>query len=248
MSLRRTISGAYGLYAVTVLGVAVVLTLIILLFVPRLDLRRRVARFSARTVFVLAGMKVTMRGNPLPEGPCVVVANHASYLDGIVLFAALPPEFSFMIKREITSAPLFGPLLRRLGMQFVERVDIRRGAIDTRRLIRHARAGQRIAAFPEGTFRSEPGLGLFRDGAFRAAVAGGQDVVPATIRGSRSILPAHRRLPVPGKIEIVLHAPVRVAVGGNREEVARVRDLARDAILSALDEPELDFAIPVVVE
>lgn len=236
--------GAYGLYALTALGLAVSVTLIIILFLPRLDTRRRVARFSARAVFAATGMRVDVRGDPLPDGACVVVANHASYLDGIVLFAILPPEFSFMIKREMNATPIASALLRRLGMQFVERFNSSRGAVDTRRLIRSAQAGERLAAFPEGTFRSQPGLGRFYDGAFRAAVAAGRDVVPVTIIGSRQILPAHRRLPARGAIEIVFHAPLTVAAGGTRDEVARVRDLARQAIASALDEPALDFKIP----
>ena len=184
-----------------------------------------------------------MRGQ-LPDGPCVVVANHASYLDGIVMFATLPPRFSFMIKREMDTVPVAGLLLRRLGAEFVERFDSGRGAVDTRRLIRNTRAGERLAAFPEGTFRSQPGLGRFHNGAFGAAVAAGRDVVPATIRGSRQILPAHRRLPVRGTIEIVFHEPLQVEAGGGRSEVARIRDLARGAILSALSEPDLDFKIP----
>ena len=47
------------------------------------------------------GLRISVRGTEhLPDGSCVVVANHASYLDGVVLKAVLPPRFSFVIKRE----------------------------------------------------------------------------------------------------------------------------------------------------
>ena len=42
----------------------------------------------------------------LPQGQCVIVANHASYLDGLVMTAALPPRFGFVIKREMSRVPL----------------------------------------------------------------------------------------------------------------------------------------------
>ncbi len=68
----------------------------------------------------------------IPAGQCVVVANHASYLDGVVMTAALPPRFGFVIKREMESVPLAGALLRRLGSEFVERFNRHRGGADAR--------------------------------------------------------------------------------------------------------------------
>lgn len=237
-----TVRVVYGLFALTVLVVATLLTTIILLFVPGLRRRRRIARNTARAVLWLAAIKVHVRGR-VPHQPCTVVANHASYIDGIVLFAVLPPDFSFAIKREITRLPVAGLLLRRIGMQFVERFDTRRGAVDARRLIRNAQASRYLAGFPEGTFRAEPGLGRFHNGLFRAATGAGLDIVPATILGTRRILPANRRLPVPGSIEIVFHDTVAVGTGGGVDAVTQVRDVTRAAILSALNEPELAFVL-----
>lgn len=234
---------AYGLYTWFVLLVIVLLTTIILAILPGLKLRRRVARNSARAVFWFSRVTLSISGHPPDSGPCVVVSNHASYLDGIIMTAVLPPNFSFLIKREMTSVPIASLLLKRLGSQFVERFNAKRGATDTRRIIRSARAGESLAAFPEGTFRAEPGLGRFQAGAFSAAVNAGLPVVPATILGSRAILPASRRLPVPGDIEIIIHEAIPTIAAGGRQEMARVRDLAHASILTALEEPDLGFKI-----
>ncbi len=95
----------------------------------------------------------------IPGGQCVVVANHASYLDGLVFTAALPPRFGFVIKREMESVPLAGALLRRLGSEFVERFNRHRGGADARRVLRTAVSGNSLVFFPEGTFDERPGLG-----------------------------------------------------------------------------------------
>ena len=42
----------------------------------------------------------------LPDGACIIVANHASYVDGPLLFACLPPRFGFVIKKEASRIPL----------------------------------------------------------------------------------------------------------------------------------------------
>ena len=93
----------------------------------------------------------------LPTGPCVIVANHASYLDGLVLKAALPARFCFVIKKEVTRVPIAGLLLRRIGSEFVDRFNRHAGGMDARRLIKAADAGQALAFFPEGTFLPHPG-------------------------------------------------------------------------------------------
>ena len=162
----------------------------------------------------------------LPQ-PCIVVANHASYLDGVVLRATLPPCFSFVIKREMSSVPLAGTLLRRIGAEFVERGDRVRGARDARRLLRNAARGQALVFFPEGTFSTDVGLLRFHIGAFAAAVRADLPVVPIAIRGTRHCLPPGSIWPRPGTIEIeALRSAARAACsadGGHRRRPMRPR-------------------------
>lgn len=114
----------YGLWCWAVFLTIGVVLLVVGLPTPSLVLRRRMARAGAWAFFALAGIRCTVRGlERLPKGPCVVVANHASYVDGVVMQAALPPRFSFVVKKEMVRVPLAGLLLRRLGSEFVDRVD-----------------------------------------------------------------------------------------------------------------------------
>jgi 1-acyl-sn-glycerol-3-phosphate acyltransferase len=242
MTSPRTLLGrlghaAFGVWS-TLAFVAVALPVVgIAALLPGVARRRRLVRGGAAACFALTATRVTVVGlHHLPPSGCIVVANHASYLDGVVLTAALPPRFSFVIKREVTRVPLVHFLLRRIGSEFVTRFDAERGAVDARRIVRQARARACLAFFPEGTFRREPGLNRFHPGAFVAAVRGDLPVVPVVIRGSRSMLPAEQLLPRPGRIEVIIRPPLAVPPG---QPVRQLLTAARQSILEELGEPDL---------
>jgi 1-acyl-sn-glycerol-3-phosphate acyltransferase len=230
----------YALWVLLAFLAAGTCALIMLLVLPRLSQRRAAARAGARAFFHLAGMPLRVRSlERLPRGQCVVVCNHASYLDGIVLTAALPARFGFVIKREMASVPVMGPLLKRLGSYFVERFNRSRVTSDARRVIEQAIEGHSLVFFPEGTFTPQPGLLKFHTGAFVSAVRGGCPLVPAVVRGTRRALPPSGALPLPGAIELEILTPIAPAAPASADAVTRLRDQARAAILAALGEPDL---------
>jgi 1-acyl-sn-glycerol-3-phosphate acyltransferase len=148
--------------------------------------RRRVAGAFSRGFSARGGHSVHGQGTErLPRTPCVVVANHASYIDGVIAIAALPPDFAFVIKKEMVKVPLAGLLLRRLGSEFVERFDRHKGASDARRVLRVAATGQSLVFFPEGTFDERRQIGKFLAGAFATAQRSGMPVVAMAIHGTR---------------------------------------------------------------
>jgi 1-acyl-sn-glycerol-3-phosphate acyltransferase len=207
---------------------------------PGLARRRGVARSMSRLLLRFTGMPLVVKNlDRIPAGQCVVVANHASYLDGVVMTAALPPRFGFVIKREMASVPLAGALLKRLGSEFVERFNRHRGGADARRVLRTAAGGNSLVFFPEGTFDARPGLGKFHAGAFAIAARAGCPVVPAVVRGTRRALPPLTAWPHPARIEIEILEPI-VAVSDVPDVMAvELRDRARAAILEELREPDL---------
>lgn len=238
--LRQVARIAWGVYAWAVFAFFSLLATLIVAILPGLPARRAVARRCARLIFLFSAIPLKVEGTQrLPEQACVVVANHASYLDGVILTAALPPSFSFVIKREMTSVPLAHLLLRRLGSEFVERFDSHRGASDARRIFRNARRGDALAFFPEGTFFAEPGLRRFRTGAFAAAARADLPVVPVIIRGARTLLPAQRWIPTRCPIEVLVTPPIEVPASGEGHRASRLLRASRDRILERLDEPDL---------
>jgi len=230
----------YGIYAVLLFLVVALTALIGVILLPTLSLRRGTARIAARTFFLFAGMPVRLDGREnLPAGQCIVVANHASYLDGVVMTAALPARFGFVVKREMNGVPLAGLLLRRIGTEFVDRFNRHKGGTDARRVLRTASSGHSLVFFPEGTFTPEVGLGKFHTGAFAIAARAACPVVPAVILGTRRNMPATRVFPRPGLIQVRYGAPIAPNVSTEGDPALILRDASRAAILSELGEPDL---------
>ncbi len=210
-TVRFPVRALYGAYCLALFGALATIALIVNLFLPRLRSRRHVAGVCSRLFLRAAGIDFQVCGlELLPRRPCVVVANHASYIDGLVAAAALPPDFAFVIKKEMVRVPLAHLLLRRLGSEFVERHDRHRGASDARRVLKVAANGQSLVFFPEGTFDEVAQVRAFHAGAFAVAERNGMPIVAAAIHGTRTVLPSGsarmRRAPIRVEILSVMDA------------------------------------------
>jgi 1-acyl-sn-glycerol-3-phosphate acyltransferase len=204
---------------------------------PGERLRWRAVSAIARAFFRLAGIPIALQGrDQLPDRPSVLVFNHASYIDAIVLLAVLPPGFSFVGKSELAANPLLGGPLRRLGLVFVERFDPRQSLEDAALLEQRVRQGGSLVLFPEGTNRRTPGLFPFHLGAFLAAAHAGAPIVPGVITGARTVLRADQWFPRRAPITVTLLpalAPESDTWGG----AVALRDRARETIAVRAGEP-----------
>jgi 1-acyl-sn-glycerol-3-phosphate acyltransferase len=223
LSLRWAVQPLYIGYCAIVFIILGLTVLGVNLFLPSLRRRRLVAGAFSRAFLWLAGIPFTVEGRSrLPQVPCVVVANHASYIDGLVVAAALPPDFAFVIKKEMVRVPLASLLLRRLGSQFVERFDRHKGGVDARRVLKLAATGQSLVFFPEGTFNEIRQIGKFLGGAFATAARSDMPVVAVAIHGTRAVLPGGlgiHRLPI--RVEILEILDAGDARLRSRELIAR---------------------------
>lgn len=131
------------------------------------------------SVLATQGIELRVRG-PIPEGPVIVVANHLSYLDPLVVAAKIP--CTAIAKSEVAGWPLLGRAIERLGVIFVRRGDPGQGAVTLRRALRALRGGATVLNFPEGSTTLGTGELLpFRRGIFGVARIAGVPVVPAAL-------------------------------------------------------------------
>lgn len=249
----KRLAGAMGgnLYAVwshlLFWGIGAPLALLLVVLLPGMKLRWTALRLLIAVLAALTGIRLRTRDEhllPPPGQGAVIVCNHASYLDAPLLILALREPVSFVAKAELAANPLLRFFLRRLGTEFVDRFDARRGAADARRLTEILATGQRLFYFPEGTFTRAPGLRAFRMGAFIAAAETGMVLVPTALRGTRSLLRSGSWRPRPGQVEFAVAPPLRPASGnGKRRDTwlaaVELRDRARTEILVRCGEPDL---------
>jgi len=179
---------------------------------------RRLARLLVRLLYRL---QVEGAERLPPRGSLIVVANHESVLDAVVLGAALGRELRFLTKAELWRIPLLGRVLDALGGIAVERG---RGDLAALARARDAlEAGEAVALFPQGFVRRE---GPWQRGAARLALATGAPLVPVRLVGTAHAL-ARGRIGLP-RLRVVVGAPIAVAPGpatvaAARELTARVR-------------------------
>jgi 1-acyl-sn-glycerol-3-phosphate acyltransferase len=172
---------------------------------------------------VICGIRIELSGTEfLPrEGPALIASQHQSAFDTLV-WLTLVPHASYVVKQELTSVPLFGPMLVPAGMIPVDRAG---GAAALRELLHRAAAardaGRQIVIFPEGT-RVAPGARVrLQPGIVAVARHLGLPVIPVA---TDSGLCWGRRafLKKPGSIHIALGRPVPAGTG-------------RDALIAAIE-------------
>ena len=162
---------------------------------PDLAMERRSARWLAPHSRRF-GVPVSVTGiDRIPRGGAVLAFNHASYMDAVVVAAVLPGEPTYVVKKELASQVFAGPMLRRLGVLFLERFERHRQPCRPRERHRGARQKRLLVFFPEGTFTRRAGLSGFYLGAFRVAAQAKLPVVPGD--HARNAIDAARRAVVP---------------------------------------------------
>ena len=139
------------------------------------------------------------------SGGLIIAANHQTYLDPFWIAVPINRPVRFLAWKVALSWPIIGKLLRLLGAWPLQLEGSDPAAI--RRSLNWLRNDGAVVIFPEGG-RGKPGGSMihFKGGAVRIALEAGVPILPVTIRGGNRVWPTGRRLPRPGKVEVVFHA------------------------------------------
>lgn len=219
----------------TLIGSSAVLVLIP--FVKASTLSRVVAGTWARTLAGVVPMPVTVLGrdNVDPEQSYVVVSNHQSLSDILVLYGWLGIDFRWVMKQELRSIPGLGAACEKLGHIYIDRSN-HQAAIESINAAKDRIAGgTSVLFFPEGTRSNDGRLKRFKKGAFRFALDAGLPVLPVTVDGACDVLPARRYDLRPGRARLVIHPPVATE-GLAAKDVPALSEKVKTIIGSSLPE------------
>ena len=189
--------------------------------------------------------EVIVRGARIPAEPCVVVANHLSYIDPLAIVSLVPSVP--IAKTEVRGWPLIGELMNQLGVLFVQREDPYSGAQVLRDSMVALRRGLSVLAFPEGTTTTGEVL-PFRRGMFGVAQHTGAPIVPIALRyeseelcwvGNDPFLPHYLRTTARSRTRLeVTICPPSIQVRGpvqNRSHSKHTRRSARHCSTGSLN-------------
>ncbi|MFZ4577715.1 MAG: lysophospholipid acyltransferase family protein [Myxococcota bacterium] len=202
----------------------------------------RQQRRWAQALLSAAKVDVEVRGaeHIRPGRPCVIVSNHASSLDPLVLFLGMPMGFTYVAKRELLKVPIFGWIIRRTGAVFVDRGDNAAARASLKVAADRMRAGQHVLVFPEGTRSPDGRLQPFKKGGFVLAIDAGADLLPVSIVGASALCPRDHWFIRPGKVVLCIHPPISTQgrTYEDREALMAAVHGAIDAGLGETREPD----------
>ncbi len=207
--------------------------------------QQRVAHFWARSLVVLSGCSLTIRGKQnLGKAPVAVYAsNHTSYMDTPVIFAALPFQFRILAKKELWPIAFIGWYLSRSGQIPIDTANPRATLSSLSVGVKALRSGMPLFVFPEGRRTPNGELTDFLSGAAYLAIRAQVPLVPLALDGVYDLLPIHARHFYSGKLTLSVGEPIDTAGMTPRqtdELTAQLRDAIQGLKLSSSANPQTD--------
>ena len=165
----------------------------------------------------------------------MLVANHTSMLDIMLMLRVSPNPFVFVGKKELANIPVFGFFYKRVSI-LVDRESSRSRSAVYRRAQKRLQSGLSICIFPEGGVPADECVVLdsFKDGAFKMAIAHGIPIVPMTFYDCKERFPFRFFGGSPGQLRVRVHPFFDTSRLG-QADVAHLREQVRAVLLESLE-------------
>jgi 1-acyl-sn-glycerol-3-phosphate acyltransferase len=198
---------------------------------PSGNLIRKLAKFWGTRMCRTCGINLVVRGGERIDWdrPLVVMANHQSYFDIPVLYAALPRTFGMLAKQELFRVPVFRSAMSGMRCVPIDRGNRRQSFASLRSAAEQVRAGSSIVVFPEGTRSADGRVRPLKKGPFYLVEMAQVPIVPVGIRGTRDALAKDGVLVHAARVEVAIGEPLMQSKKGQP-----ARDALREEVRSAL--------------
>ncbi|NWI57134.1 PLCA acyltransferase, partial [Calyptomena viridis] len=193
---------------------------------------------SIRPLKYILGMQLVVKGkeNLRTKKPFVLVLNHQTSLDILVMLEILPHRCIPIGKKEILYMGTFGLALWLAGTVFIDRSD-REGSINTLTELAQSlhKDNLRVLIFPEGTRNHGGSMLPFKRGAFQLAVKAQVPIIPLVLSSYNSFYNQKEKRFTPGKL-IVQFLPEVETLGLGPDDVPKLTEQIRDSMLTTYQE------------
>ena len=168
--------------------------------------------------------------NMIEEGPCIIAANHCSYLDPPLVGVACRRAIHYLARKSLLDIPVLGPILPELNVIPVDQKNADRSALMG--AIRVVRGGGAVLIFPEGSRSPDGKLQPAQPGIGMIMAKTGAPVVPVRVSGSFQAFPRGTAVPHFVAVKVTIGAPI-LFEGSETEDRAFYQE-ASDRIMDAV--------------
>ena len=224
--IRTLYVSLWVFFATLVCGVVVI---VLSFFVRSGNPMHKVARFWGRSILVVSGVKVSVKGlsNVDLTAPYIYMPNHQSNFDIPVLLGHLKVQFRWLAKMELFKIPIFGRAMRKAGYISIDRNN-RQSAFESLKVAADKiKSGISVLIFPEGTRSLDGRIRPFKKGGFVLAIDSGVPIVPVVITGTRAIMPKGRFRVYPGQVSMVIHKPINTSIYTRKTKESLMENVRR---------------------
>jgi len=190
-------------------------------------------------VYLMARMEVKGRENIPRTGPFILVANHQSFFDPIIVQVLCPRPLHTLAKSTQFTGKIMGWIMPRVNAIPTRRYRIESQAV--RVVLRRLAEGRGVGVYPEGERSWNASLQPFRRGTMRLLLKSGVPIVPCGVAGSYDVLPRWSKSLKRRRVRVEFGQPIRWPAMHDREErnafLPEAADVLREtlATLSAWD-------------
>lgn len=192
---------------------------------------------KAIQVLCFVPMKIEGKDNFPDKGGFIVVSNHASYLDIILMFGIVPYNFVFMGKSELLSWPFLSYVFGKTDIP-VDRRSVSGAKKSMAEAAKKLSESTSIIIFPEGTMPlSSPKMASFKNGAFKLAQEQNVPIIPISFANNWKLFSDHTdiwRRGKPGTSKVCIHPKVN-SKGDSREDLVTLREEVFEIIDSKIE-------------
>ncbi|MBE5898954.1 MAG: 1-acyl-sn-glycerol-3-phosphate acyltransferase [Lachnospiraceae bacterium] len=172
----------------------------------------RTVQWGFKCCLFISGVKLDIRGlenlPTEPDKPALLVGNHNSFFDVIIMYTLFPERTGFIAKKAFKKVPSLNLWMMRLYCLFLDRKDTKQGLKIILKAIDYVKEGISIFVFPEGTRSKDGKMIPFKAGAFKISTKTGCPIIPVVLSGTADIFENHLPKIKKGNVVITIGEPI----------------------------------------